>query len=228
VIIGEQSMTKKQLSTEDLLKNVEDICVADVRSKFSNTTLENRHKVIAQIKLSQSTPIPVQTHFETAKNLSLYSWFVYRFHQISELASYTTLEMALKYRYEQETENEPDKKKRRLMTLNPLLKHAQEHGWIRNDGFPRRYNQAHENARTKKAYHKQETWDFEVNPSMPIDEPTEEEVKEALEAMDITSTVTEVTHKLRNSLAHSPTMLHPGSVSTLVFVSEIINQLYDD
>jgi len=46
--------------------------------------------------LNDTVPEKIREHFETTKNLLLYSWFVYRFIPVAEFHAATTLEYALK------------------------------------------------------------------------------------------------------------------------------------
>jgi hypothetical protein len=47
-------------------------------------TLAERYADVSQFELIQSVPLNVRVHFETAKNLYLYAWFVYRFYPVAE------------------------------------------------------------------------------------------------------------------------------------------------
>lgn len=46
-------------------------------------TLADRHAAVARYVLNATAPDAVRIHFETAKNLFLYGWFVYRFHPVA-------------------------------------------------------------------------------------------------------------------------------------------------
>ncbi len=84
---------------QDPLKPLDRIYEPDERQISFTASLEDRHAALEEITLSDAAPLDVRQLFETAKNLSLYSWFVYRFHQVSELISFSALEMALRERY---------------------------------------------------------------------------------------------------------------------------------
>ena len=71
--------------------------------------------------------------FETARNVYLYAWFVYRFYPVSEHQCLACLELALRERLKEEIRLGKIKEKR--PTLHPLLKYAVEHGLVRNEGF---------------------------------------------------------------------------------------------
>ena len=187
--------------------------------------LEDHHSNLASIILHVDVPKDVKQLFETAKNISLYSWFVYRFHQVSELIAFSALEMALRNRYLKENPLDPDLKQR-PPTLYPLLQYARNEKWITNKGFPSMCERAKYLAEHKKAMIKMQTHDFDKEPSMLIEEPDEDEISEALASLDMVEAITSNAHKIRNNLAHGSSNLHPNSVSTLRTVSEVINQIY--
>lgn len=211
----------------DTLKSLSEVFSADDRQKYFTTTLESEHSILAQIRLNKTVPQTALQLFETAKNLSLYSWFVYRFHQVAELTAFSALEVALRERYEIESPNKDSNNKQRSKTLYFLLNHAKKRNWISNEGFPSIYKRAEEYAFDKRNHKKSESHDFDKEPKMSCDEPTAEEIKQALDEMDLVSAVAENASKVRNNLAHGSSILHPNSLSTLSLVAEVINQLYE-
>ncbi|HVB57012.1 MAG TPA: hypothetical protein VNE63_11345 [Candidatus Acidoferrales bacterium] len=79
---------------DDPLKPVSEVLHPDVRMAMFSTvdpvtlapskvTLEIYHSWIAEITLHESVPKEVRQHFETGRNIFLYTWFVYR-HQYLE------------------------------------------------------------------------------------------------------------------------------------------------
>lgn len=210
---------------DDPLKELTEITQPDCRQRYFNNTLELNHEELTSITLHTGVPVEVRQLFETAKNVSLYSWFVYRFHQISELVAFGALEMALRLRYESECEC-PNKKKSKL-TLYPLLQYAKEHNWITNEGFPSLESRVKECAGKRKNDRRALAHDFETEPEMYWEEPTEEEIAEAHNDFDLVSAIAGNAHNIRNELAHGSSQMHPHSISTLHTVGEVINQLYD-
>ena len=209
---------------QDPLKSLDEICEPDKRQKlFLGISLNGNHAKLSRIKLNRRVPVEVRQLFETAKNLSLYSWFVYRFHQVSELTAYSALEMALRLRYEKEVG-----KKRRL-TFRELLGYAQENNWIDNNRFSRPYQ--NETARRKAEHEKFLEVVLSGAPdsgeSIPIDPPTEQEVLKARNEPDMVSGIVDSFAILRNELAHGSSTLHPNSIATLQVVAEVINQIYE-
>lgn len=89
-------------------------------------TLSDIYKSVESIKLDESVPDDVKSQFNVAKNLAIYTWFCYSFHQISELKAFSTLEMALRMKFGK------DEQKLRFKTL---LTKAVESGMIKDIGF---------------------------------------------------------------------------------------------
>ena len=208
---------------QDPLKSLDEICEPDIRQAFfQGVSLERNHAELSRIVLSKKVPVDVRQLFETAKNLSLYSWFVYRFHQVSELAARSALEMALRLRYEKEVG------KKRRVTFRELLGYAKENNWIDNNRFSRPYR--NETARRKAEHEKlleAVSGALGSGESIPIDPPTEQEVLKALNEFDMLSGIVDSFAILRNELAHGSSTLHPNSIATLQVVAEVINQIYE-
>ncbi|HEY5582342.1 MAG TPA: hypothetical protein VIK56_14510 [Rhodoferax sp.] len=64
----------------------------------SMVTLEEWHAAVSGFALTLAVPLDIRVHFETAKNLYLYAWFVYRFYPVAEQQALATLEFALRER----------------------------------------------------------------------------------------------------------------------------------
>jgi hypothetical protein len=210
----------------DPLKPLHQIYEPDERQISFNASLKDRHAALEEIVLSDEVPIDVRQLFETAKNLSLYSWFVYRFHQVSELISFSALEMALRERYLAENPIDKKLRKKRPPSLYDLLQHAKKNGWINNESFSDNYQIARRIAELDKMIEKSKTHDFDKEPYMFIDEPSEEDIAAAFSNMDRVKAISETAHKIRNDLAHGSNTLHPNSLSTLRINADVINQIY--
>ena len=205
-------------SNIDSLKELSEITTPDLRQVFFSVSIEDRHALLAEITLKKSVPHEVRQLFETAKNISLYSWFVYRFHQASEMIAYSVLEMSLRLRYKSEN---PDSKK--SIMLYGLIEHAINEQWVSIENFPQilmKARQAAEFQKTMESADKLKQDDDVV----PIDEPSEEDVKYHLQNMDLNFLFS--IPKLRNDLAHGSNTLTPSSISTLQKISDIVNQIY--
>ena len=91
------------------------------------------HEMVSCLSLSATVPEKVAQHFETVKNIFLYSWFIYRFQPIAELQSLACLELALRERFANEiTTGTIDK---RSAMLRGLLTFAVRNGVIKSEGF---------------------------------------------------------------------------------------------
>jgi hypothetical protein len=89
------------------LKALAEVCQPDVRYRnrvdldlttgaVSETTIQSLYSLIEPIRLAEKVQEEVRNHFEIARNLALYSWFVYPFNVVAAMHAYSTLEMALK------------------------------------------------------------------------------------------------------------------------------------
>lgn len=207
---------------QDPLKPLDEICEPDVRQAFfRGASLDCDHAELSRIILSKKVPADVRQLFETAKNVSLYSWFVYRFHQVSELVAYSALEMALRLRYEKE------KGKKTNASLGKLLEHARKENWIHNEGFSYLDETARRRAEYKKSLEAILSRGPDSDEPIPVDPPTEQEIQEAWNELDMVSGIVEATPKLRNELAHGSSNLIPSSIASLRVVAEVINQIYE-
>jgi hypothetical protein len=152
----------------------------------------------------------VQTQFETAKNLMLYSWFVFEFHTIAELQAYASLELALRTRFPDAKEERKIKGQKVMVpfSLRRLLDLAVKQKVIVADTLP-----AWERV---KFYHKwyQEQHDL---PKSPMQTPDEWLQK-----------LLEIVPDFRNSLAHGELRLYfEASFKQLELCCDLINQIFN-
>jgi len=207
---------------QDPLKPLSEVYAPDVRQTYIVGTVADTHAVLTQITLHSGVPVNVRQLFETAKNVALYSWFVYRFDQVAESVAYATLEMALRERAGFVEWSRPAAP--RPPTLPPLLDQAKREGWIRNEDFPSLRRMATERARAEKLALSLPT--MTSNEDYPIAEPTEDEINAAMRTLDFVQILVDNTPLLRNQLAHGSSTLSPRSLRTLELVAEVVNQLF--
>lgn len=93
------------------------------------------HDAVAVLSLHPAVPEDIAQHFETVKNIYLYSWFIYRFQPVAELQSLACLEYALRVRLADEIRAGKLKEKR--PGLQKLMQYAIENQLVKNDGFAR-------------------------------------------------------------------------------------------
>jgi hypothetical protein len=204
---------------EDPLKAFAEIHEPDPRQVNFLGDLSDNHAMLSSIVLHDEVPANVRQLFETAKNVSLYSWFVYRFHQVAEGVAYSALEMALRERggfVEWAGPNAPT-----APGLKDLLRTARSENWLRSEEFSSARRMAIEQARADRVLLGIESGeDFEIN------DPTEEEICAAMSKIDYIEFLIEHAPMMRNRLAHGSSMLSPRSPITLSIVAEAINQLF--
>ena len=197
-----------------------------VTGEVRRLSLSDQHEAVSHFQLNASAPEEVAIHFETAKNLYLYSWFVYRFYPVAEQQVLTTLEFALRSR--QPAFVEEYKRKNRLghePGLTALLKRAVGDGLIRNEAFASRREWALRRAKQRLRYEQIEKLRDTGADEMLIDDsevvPTEEDLN-----YDWLGTFLDAIPYFRNNYAHGSSMLHPTVLHSFDVVSGIINQLY--
>src|SRR3989442_202664 len=73
----------------------------------SPKTLPYHHGIAAQYPLDASVPEDIRIQWDTARNLWLYAWHVWRFYAVAEMHAYATLEMALRIKLSHDHEEYP-------------------------------------------------------------------------------------------------------------------------
>lgn len=89
-----------RLSQADSLRTPETLLLPDPRMAYGDScaNLTQIHARLEKLQLHEAIPESIRIHFETAKNLLLYAWCVYRFHMVAQGHAFSTLEMALRER----------------------------------------------------------------------------------------------------------------------------------
>jgi len=204
--------------TDGVLKPLNEVLLPDPRFKFLSIgssqsmrpfELSDLHERLNLSKLDPAVPETVRCQFETAKNLMLYSWFVFEFHTIGELQAYATLELALRTRL-------PDAKQKRRrkgrevmapLSLGPLLQLAVKDGLVVAEKLP-----AWERAKAVSEWHRKQS-------GLPAG--AQRTSKEWLQL------VIEYIPDFRNSLAHGNRKLYlEASLRQFEICADLINQLF--
>ena len=173
-----------------------------------------------------AVPLHVRVHFETAKNLYLYAWFVYRFFPIAEKQALTTLEFALREKLSALNEDK-SKQSRSPRGLRKLFNLAVEEGLISNDGLRMNKAWAESQARERVSMEKQREMIALDLEAMEYDENDFEILPEDY-SRDWMQVLSETLPSIRNSYAHGSAMLHPGVSATFEIVTDLVNQLYKE
>ncbi|MDH5571704.1 MAG: hypothetical protein OEY89_08065, partial [Gammaproteobacteria bacterium] len=164
--------------------------------------------------------------FETAKNIYLYAWYVYRFFTVAEHQALTCLELSLREKLLDKVPKSYYPRSEKPM-LRTLLRYAIDNSLIRNEGF----SEWHEAARKRAKYRYEieqikkmsdeglESIEVDYSNIAVMDEDKNFQYVEDLK-------VGLIQH--RNEYAHGSTMLHNYSLGTFRVVTEIINQVYSE
>ena len=127
----------KALFDHEGLRSPEYLCSPDPRTRMfvicnpetghsRSLSQLDQYEAVAAYKLSGAAPENVHILFDTARNLYLYAWFVYRFYNMAEQQVFACLEMALRERLKEELPlPEPFWSKRRKKqppSIKPMLR----------------------------------------------------------------------------------------------------------
>jgi len=93
------------------------------------------HDAVAGFFFNPAVPEDIVQHFETVKNVYVYSWFIYRFQPVAEMQGLACLEYALRVRLADEIRAGKLKSKRPGM--QKLMRYAIENQLVKNEGFTR-------------------------------------------------------------------------------------------
>jgi hypothetical protein len=190
--------------------------------------LADHHEGISMCALHAGVPDDIVIQFETARNLYLYSWFVYRFYPVAEQQSLACLELAMRQRLQEEIETGKITagKTKRKPTLHPLLQYAIANGLVKNEGFSTWRNRGEINSR-----HRVEMEKIREATEKKLDKITWDESDIQITAEDLdwdyVKMLGNILPLFRNKHAHGTTDLLNGALLTIRIVSEIINQLYE-
>lgn len=191
------------------------------------TTLEIQHARISRFLLTEKTPEHVRVSFETAKNLYLYSWFVFRFYPVAEQHALVTLEFALKERFADFVRDNYTAKGRSSPGLSALLRHGERSGVLSNSKFRSRGIWAAARARERNFSETVREMERLGVEKMIVDEsviaPSEEDLKYDWLEQFISSIPA-----IRNEYAHGSRTLRHSVLPTFEYVTELINQLFPD
>lgn len=142
----------------DRLKPISEMAMVDPRTRVTMSyfdeergeqhvpTLAEHHASIASLQLIDKVLDDIRTNFETAKNLFLYAFYIYRFSVVACTQAYQTLEFALRERAKHAGITSS-----KLM-LGALIRLAIQRGWLTDKAFDkiRGCSSASENSYSRK------------------------------------------------------------------------------
>lgn len=223
------------LSPSDQLRSADKALMPDDRSMStvalradgatSMVSLGERHEDVAQFELLASVPVDIRIHFETAKNLYLYAWFVYRFYPVAEQQALITLEFALRERLALSYPEKYGPTSKWVPPLTKMLETAREDGLISNAGMRATERWALRRARDRVS--DEATRRLIESGAEFIEYDLDGVVPEQQDYRDDALTIfTDTLPAIRNTYAHGSSMLHSTVLGTFEIVTDLINQLF--
>lgn len=221
----------------EFLRPVEHICEPDPRQyhfvlmdqeskSFRPITIDDYHAAVSKVNLNMTVPEKIVIHFEIAKNLYLYAWFIYRFYPVAEHHAFACLEFALRTRYKNEI---PKKYFQRSKEpgLRSLMRYAIDSGHIKNTGFQEWHETVEQRAQYRYAQEKFDEMREKGLSQMDIDY-SKAEITDVDKNLNYVQILLDTLPYLRNHYAHGTPILKNDVLSTIKIVSEIINQIYPE
>ncbi len=228
--IGSSPMpVREPIRPADALREPHMVSAPDPRSDATDSEVElslrRQHQRIAHFQLSPFVPAPVAIQFETAKNLFLYAWHVYRFYPVAESLALTTLEFGLRERLQGTQAPTSGQKSKRPPTLAPLLVEAVKLGLIRNEGFARWHNSGAQRAIERHRFENLQRMIDEGLSELEFDDADAVVSPEDLD-WDLVAILLNTLHMHRNMHAHGSSHLTPAVLGTFELVAKILNQVF--
>lgn len=195
------------------LKSITDLDKPDPRSAgfavwdgsgFRDKELIDHYKLVEEITLLDRVPELIRDHFQTARNLLVYAWFVYRFIPVAELHASSSLELALKLKLEEKRGG-----------LGRLIRRAIDEGLVRNEGFSA-FRQRLENKERERER------------LIALSEALGRRMLFSEDLPDYLAHVAKSVPFVRNVYAHGSNSIAPGGYLKLSICADFINQLYED
>jgi hypothetical protein len=208
------------------VRHLTELLLPDPRHSHLGNLPEKQYARLAEIKLNEAAPQDVRQLFETAKNLSLYSWFVYRFHPVASFIAYSCLEAALRPLALADPTFPKQVRPNWFPKFGDMMNHAVSKGWLTNRGFDNARHMAKARARHRALIEQIQEMNAQGIDEMESREPTIEAIEAELATLPYARNLAKNIPDLRNVVAHGHRFLDGGSISVISLVAEAINQLY--
>lgn len=223
------------LSPSDQLCNADTALMPDARSvstvalrpdgSTSMVALAEHHADVAQFELLPTVPADIRIHYETAKNLYLYAWFVYRFYPVAEQQALITLEFAMRERLALSYPDKYGLASKWVPSLTKMLETARKDGLISNAGMRASERWALRRARDRVS--DEATRRLIESGAAFVEYDLDGVVPEQQDYRDDALKIfTETLPEIRNIYAHGSSMLHSTVLGTFEIVTDLINQLF--
>lgn len=222
--------TSTILSAAESLRSPDTAAAPDPRTTMfagqSLPCLAAHHQEIEAIQLTDQVPEAVAIQFETARNLYLYAWHVYRFFPVAQSQALFTLEFGLRMRFPGRLPERYQNPKHRQPMLAGLLNYAIDQGLIRNEGFRRWHEVAAGRARERQSMEAIRIMIDQQLESMVIQEDEPLYVTLEDQNWDLVHALRKNLPRLRNELAHGSSLLTNQVLGNIELVAEILSQVY--
>lgn len=176
--------------------------------------IRHLHWSVSQYALGNQVPQGIHVQWDTARNIWLYGWFVYRFYTVAELQAYVVLELSLRQKLEHTRSKSPGLKK--------LISDAVKKKLVFDEGIEQ-YRQI-KDQQTVSATELEN-----IRSQLPkCNIPAAETIERDPQSQKYCTMLSNLFPKLRNMHAHGGTHLYPASVGLAFGICrDIINQLFD-
>jgi hypothetical protein len=197
-------MTPDQNFMGDDFRSLAHVQSPDPRhNAFLRKGIETYHAQLNGLILNPSVPADVRVGFDTARNLLLYSFYVYRFSTVARFQAYAVLENAIKLR----ARNEPSEKFR---GLRQCIEYALKNKWFRDDGVRQYLRLA--KIRDDSSY----LFMDEDAPRPMVSQAPDVWIQRIKESFP----------GIRNGIAHGTPLLLGGDFTVLEMCCDLVNQLF--
>ncbi|MCR4470395.1 hypothetical protein [Burkholderia sp. SCN-KJ] len=224
------AMKSTILNAAESLRNPENTADPDPRTTtFPGQALPSlvaHHHDIEAIQLIVDVPEAVAIQFETARNLYLYAWHVYRFFPVAQSQVLFTLELGLRLRFPARLPPPYQRPRQPHAMLSGLLDYAIDQGLIRNEGFRRWHRVAEDRARERRSMEIFQTMIDQQLDAIEVDDDESLNATPEDQGWDLVRILRRSLPSLRNELAHGSSMLTNQVLGTIELVAEILSQIY--
>lgn len=188
--------------------------------------LATHHRDIEAVQLTIGVPEAVAIQFETARNLYLYAWHVYRFFPVAQSQALFSLELGLRMRLPDRLPEAYQRPWQQQPMLAGLLGYAIDQGLVRNEGFRPWHQAAEDRARQRRSVEIFQTMIDRQLESVKVDEEQPVNITPGDQSWDLVKILRKSLPGLRNELAHGSSMLTNQVLGTIELVAEILSQIY--
>lgn len=209
----------------DEFRAIDQIFTPDIRQSMDGRSLEKHHASIAEFRLNETVPEPINTQYDVARNLYLHAWSVYRFYMVAQHQVLVVLEMAIRDKFGKAVLGKFARSNGLRPGLAAYLRYLRVHDWIRNEDFSLWQHQRQMNA--------EQQFQREVLQKMEAEGLTEYsynlddiEIGHYAFDYDYLAVLEQNLAPIRNEHAHGSSMLYPTVLGAFELVSTVINRLY--